>query len=61
MIKLKAITMLNSVPHRSTMVAPVSAEITCSGPILNTTITANTAPIILETRYSGVVEKALDR
>lgn len=40
------------------MVAPVSAEMITSGPILNTTITAKTAPMILDTRYSGVVVNA---
>ena len=39
----------------------VSAEIIISGPILNTIMTANTAPRIFDPRYSGVVENALDR
>ena len=60
-IKLNAMTMLNRVPQRSTIVAPVSAEMTCSGPILNTTITTKMAPMTLDTRYSGVVENARDR
>ena len=60
-IKLNAMTMLNNVPQRSTMVPPVSAEMICSGPILNTISTVKMAPTILDTRYSGVVENALHR
>ena len=43
------------------MVAPVSMEVTYSGPAPKTTITTNTAPRSFETRYSGVEQKALLR
>ncbi len=59
--KLKAIRMQNSVPHRSMMVPPVSGETTTSGPTPVTTMTPATAPMILDTRYRGVVQKALLR
>jgi len=49
-MKLKEITIQNSVPHRSIIDVPVSAEIIISGPTPNTTMQAMTAPTILEAR-----------